>query len=246
MNRTDFWKEFLEPSPIKILIWLVSFMVLSVVGEYISVLFIQPESLSTWSHIRVLIAITVGIVIAYILWRYQQNIVFRWKEGEPSPRYKAMVVTLSTPGIVKTLLEYHGAKLEHIWIITNFKHPAYMHFISNELPKIKTKLNLQFNDHPIHFEDDVTSNAQETYHSVVRAINEAVAKYDIKSNEIIIDITGGTKEMTAGVVLACSYYKWAMCYVRSEYAWDDGSKKNNRIEGSEKVLQFDVSFVETL
>ena len=56
-------------------------------------------------------------------------------------------------------------------------------------------------------------DVQEAYLLVRRIYAEEAAKYGLDAGQIIADFTGGTKPMTAGMVLACREGRWPMQYM---------------------------------
>lgn len=187
------------------------------------------------------LSLALSAIAFFFAWRGNQH-QLRWSSGNLSERYEGIITLLSTPDTIKTLLEHHRGKLRHIWIITNFKEAPYSNFFSNDLPKLINNANTRVEHHPIHFDDDHRSNTQETYESVKRAVSEALNQYGLSNNQIVVDITSGTKEMAVGMIMACIENNWNMSYVRSEYTWINEEKRSQRIQGSEKVLTIEYSF----
>ncbi len=56
-------------------------------------------------------------------------------------------------------------------------------------------------------------DVQETYLLVRRIYAEEAAEHGLDADQIIADFTGGTKPMTAGMVLACREGRWPMQYM---------------------------------
>ena len=56
-------------------------------------------------------------------------------------------------------------------------------------------------------------DVQEAYLLVRRIYAEEAAKHGLDAAHIIADFTGGTKPMTAGMVLACREGRWPMQYM---------------------------------
>lgn len=216
---------------------------------FVNALFaVLTGNITTQGIILVFVAGIVSLAIAYWAWTKQRSFTFYWAEGKPLRKYKGLVVILSTPDIVKQLLKFHGSELQHLWIITNFEHKAYSHFLSETLPAMKRELEEQslkmnFSPHPIHFDQSKSTDAKNAYLATKQAFEQASKEYGLQSSEVVADITGGTKEMTTGMALACALHRWSMSYVRSTYEWVENEKRNVRKPGTEEVLELDVSFI---
>ncbi len=209
---------------------------------------ILTGTITTQGIILVLAVGILSLAIAYWAWTKQKSFTFHWAEGKLLPKYKGLVVILSTPDIVKQLLKHHSSELQHLWIITNFENRAYSHFLSETLPAMRRELeeqNLKMNffPHPIHFDQSKSTDAKNAYLATKQAFEQASKEFGLQSSDIVADITGGTKEMTSGMALACTLYNWSMSYVRSSYEWSENEKKNIRAPGTEEVLELDVSFI---
>jgi hypothetical protein len=134
MNRDNFLQSLLQPNSPNLLFGILGILVFAIVGEFVAALLIEPEGITLFSIVRITIAIIILMMLAYILWKRRSKVVFRWSEGDPLPRdFKGLIVVLSSPGIVKTLLDYHRNRITHVWVITNFKNQAYSHYISTEV-----------------------------------------------------------------------------------------------------------------
>ncbi len=245
--RRDFLYAFFSPTPSLLGVYAVGLIALSVFSNLIYGLLTSPGSIPLLNALAVLGLVVLLFLAAFALWKRHRSLKFIWKDGKEIGKHKALVTTVSTPDIIRKLLKYHAPALRHVWIITNFKQAPYAHFANQTLPDIKNALrqegiNTDFEAHLIHFESS-EPGSQRTYEAVKQAFRAALEDYDLKREEIVADITSGTKEMTAGVVLACAVHGWKMSYLRSDFEWDDTQKRDVRLEGTEKVIEFDVSFL---
>jgi hypothetical protein len=240
MQSKNPFSELINPS--NVVVGIIGLTIIAIWGEYIYAFISSPSEITMRTHLIVILTIVIGLVGICSIRKKRHTPLYRWREGELLTPQKGLVVVLSTPGIIKTLLEHHGRELEHVWIIANLKNEAFGHFIGTQLKEYRQELDLTFDYYPIHFEDDIKSNAQVTYEKVRESCKDALVNRKLDLETIVVDITGGTKEMTAGVVLACSQHNLKMSYVRSQYEWDNDQKRSKRIPNSEKVLKFDVSF----
>jgi len=71
------------------------------------------------------------------------------------------------------------------------------------------------------------SNDPNVIRKIVEAIyKDAIDKYDLEEVDIIADYTGGTKSMTAGLILACTEPSRRLEYITSEYDQDGKAIRN--------------------
>jgi hypothetical protein len=208
------------------------------IGIFINYL---TELVSDNDLLSIMFIVMFSLLAAFFAWR-GKGYKLQWSGGKGAKEYKGIITQLSTPGIIATLLQHHKGTIEHLWIITNFNQYPYSHFVSNQLPDMLKNANVQIKHHLIHFDDNQNSNIQESYDAIIKAMNEAKNKCDLLIDDVVVDITSGTKEMTAGVVMACVENNWNMSYVRSEYRWDEDTKKSAFIPGSGKVLEIEANF----
>jgi hypothetical protein len=245
--RHDFLYAFFSPTPSLLGVYAVGLVALSLFSNLVYGALTAPGSILLLNALAVLGLVILLFLVAFALWKRHRSLKFVWKDGKEIGKHKALVTTVSTPDIIHKLLKYHAPVLRHVWLITNFKQDPYAYFADQTLPDIKNALkqegiNTDFEEHLVHFESS-EPGSQRTYEAVKQAFHEALEGYDLKREEIVADITSGTKEMTAGVVLACAVHGWKMSYLRSDYEWDDAQKRDIRLEGTEKVIEFDVSFL---
>jgi hypothetical protein len=129
------------------------------------------------------------------------------QKENPTPR-KGLIVFMS-PGTRTTPAENavkaHLAALEHCWVISGPDRPGHKPTSSENAETLKGKFqrakttSITFHLKPLLDEDD----PQKSYY-LVRSIYEEAKAFGLSERDIIADYTGGTKSMTAGMVLACS------------------------------------------
>lgn len=239
MSRTGFVKSLVSPDPNRI----PSFVFGSIAfGIFVGIITDRLLENSIWLS---LVVIAGCLLLAAFFWYNQFTTRMSIGEGDSLGKYKVLITPVSTPGIIDTLIQHHGKTLKHVWLISNFADEPYYHFHKHELPELKKKHDLNFESHYQHYPDHIESNLVSAYNATIRCVEDAMNHYDINPEDMIVDITSGTKETTAGVVLACVENGWSMSYVRSEYEWNDSEKKSYRISGSEKILRVDVNYKTT-
>ncbi len=106
--------------------------------------------------------------------------------------------------IIQVIDEYiDNNDLESIWLISSDKSIGCTKTIRDYLVKIRNFApeNIAYDDKWSIGDAFIKEAVDETRELFASAHNEALKKY--KSNEIISEVTGGTKAMTIGAVLAC-------------------------------------------
>lgn len=134
----------------------------------------------------------------YHLWR-----VRRQEEGEriianrPSPGEKrGLIVMASNVQTQKQAIDYHAQRLEHVWIVVT----PEMDSTGQALESHVRQLGVAPHRLALTSEYDVNMCYQ-----LVREVFEVQAvQHDVQREEIAADMTGGTKPMTAAMVLACA------------------------------------------
>jgi len=163
------------------------------------------------------IAVAVSLWVLYLALRQGRP---RWvlvpREQQP-PTYPGLVVLVG-PGrpdedplgqSARPAIEYHlaaqdpGAALRVCWLLTSEPGvPAAEAFRQQYAPRCRVLVC------PI----DRAFDVQETYEAVRRIYQEQAPAEGLTPEQVIADFTGGTKMMSAGLVLACGD-RWPMQYM---------------------------------
>lgn len=195
-------RPFLEPTSVPLLF--VSFVIL---------LNLISNALYDWTKtwigtpIRVafytLSVIILLVVIFELIRRFKLRLIVR----SIKPR-RALVVLVSqgrTEDIPATAaIKYHLSALEHCWLITSPEpanpppSPSQSAWKNAAALKVQHEGSVKMHTKVIDPEDP-----QSIFQAVAQVYSEAKS-LDLSSKEIVADFTGGTKMMTAGMVLACT------------------------------------------
>jgi hypothetical protein len=122
-----------------------------------------------------------------------RQIIGGHKSPAPCPGLILMVTRAPT---MRKAIEYHAVALKHLWLIVT----PDMENAANELRELARRNEI----HPHNEELAEPFDADACYHVVRRIYEEQVAALKLPRSAVIADITGGTKPMTAGMVLACT------------------------------------------
>ncbi|MBU1207899.1 MAG: hypothetical protein KKH04_13375 [Proteobacteria bacterium] len=145
------------------------------------------------------------LVINYFENRSRVQLTLVQKEN-PSPR-RGLIVLMS-PGPRTTAAENavkaHLSNLEHCWVIHGPDRPGQKPTSRENAEVLAQKIKSIKNPVAFYFKGLADEdNPQEIYY-LVRSVYEEAKAFNLSEEDVIADYTGGTKSMTAGMVLACS------------------------------------------
>ncbi|MFZ2358923.1 MAG: hypothetical protein WA040_06230 [Anaerolineae bacterium] len=130
------------------------------------------------------------------------------ERSHPAPRRGLIVMVTGAPTARKAL-DYHREALEHLWLIVT---PA-MREEANTLRTYAESLGVQC--YPLDLVQEY--DASRCYFLVRRVFETLAAQVGITAVDVIADMTGGTKPMTAGMALACSDLNAALEHVPTQF-----------------------------
>ena len=160
-----------------------------------------------WLAVLVLFMAAILVIYAYHL---QQKKIMRiiGPVGEgPAPQAEGMIFLLSNEAVLRKAIEHHLPDLKYCWLIHTKRTKDFAENDKEENPQIT------FFTKPVQNE----FSAQETYELTWKIFNENKVEPGIPMEKMIADITGTTKPMTAGLVIACLEANCAMEHVPSHY-----------------------------
>lgn len=113
----------------------------------------------------------------------------------PAP-CRGLILMVTHAPTMRKAIDYHTAALKDLWLIVT----PEMESAANDLRELARQN--QVNCHTEELTEPFDANA--CYHLVKRIYEEQVLALNLPRSAVIADMTGGTKPMTAGMVLACS------------------------------------------
>lgn len=141
--------------------------------------------------IFLLAVLSIGIYTRRLEARRKENLQ-PIDKPHPSP-HKGLVILVSNEPVVRKAIDYHLPILQHCWLITTPQTASLGATVQNAyLGRV--------NCYPRGIENELDSEG--CYH-LVSAIYAEAERMGLAAQDIIADITGGTKPMTAALVLAC-------------------------------------------
>lgn len=159
--------------------------------------------------------------------------------ARPSPPRKGLIWLLG-PGRFDHLMvavrhhyltEETGSRLKHCWLIVT--EDSYTRTILKTVREELIEEGFDIEIYPIH----VRESTLEAVYCAVESIYLAEgAKYGLRPHEIVADITGGLKTMTAGMLLACLPFERPV-----EYVGSSRDAEGNPIAGTQQVVLLNPS-----
>lgn len=167
-----------------------------------------------WTVLSLLLAAASTLVFANYYFHYRRKRLLEdWKrvfgEREGPKRREGLIVMVTPAPTAKKALEYHLPVLKHLWLITT----PEMRNAANEL-----RSHIERHGGHGHMLDlNQEYDANQCY-ALVRSVYEHGAfEAGLASSDVIADMTGGTKPMTAGMVLACIDMNAALEHVPTKF-----------------------------
>ncbi len=222
MNRRD-WREIFEiiNDPGAPMLFLIGIMIFAVLGNGLYdllVVTIQRNFDDEGSFTYVIIVVTALLLllaIIFVLWIWFN---LRWKRRNRLPNnikleqtYPILIVFVSAnPKASEPIAVQHhlaDGKLQKLWLIATQESESRAKWLSDWVK--------QRSNQPVQASIFLLESAYDipqAYRTVV-SIFELIAE---QIDQAIVDITSGTKQMSAGAVLACREYGVPMQYVLGE------------------------------
>jgi len=163
-----------------------------------------------------LLIITFGLIIPpYIYILYERRKIREHKiEGKDYPeRRKGLIVIVSKKETAITAIKYHNPKI--CWLIATRETKRTCNEIEKLFPNVVFERRMVKD----------TYNPFECYH-IIRGIYQSdLHRFKLKPEDVIVDITGGTKPMSIGATLACIDMNLAIEYIPAYYGTDLSPKR---------------------
>lgn len=134
------------------------------------------------------------------------------KDKHPIPR-KGLIWMVTPAPTVRQAIEYHRVKLQHVWLITTPEMLDHAHELESYLDEYGIKA------HVIKLKQ--AYDAKGCYYLVRQVLEVDAPGVGLTRADIIADMTGGTKPMTAGMVLACNDLDVALEHVPTQFSRDN-------------------------
>jgi len=220
--RVDFWRALLlgaGPSPELLGAFALGLLVVGLLGDLTYDLLTAPadNAAVAWRPVAAAVILT---GLAYILYRRDRRrgraVRALVDESRLAPPH-AGLVWLFGPGRFEHLLfalEHHrkGGGAAHCWLVMQKDTPS----VKERFGKLSQRLveeGMSTQLHPVYVEQP---DVQAAYQAVRAVFEREAAEEGLVPEQVIADVTGGTKPMTAGMVLAALTTGGDLEYVESE------------------------------
>lgn len=242
-RRVEFLDVLLRgagPSPELLAAFALGLLMVGILGNLVYDLLLAP--VTVWGVLwRPLLASALLTGLAYLLYqrdrRRERRVRVEIDESRLAPPHAGLIWLLG-PGPVDHLLfalghHHAGGGAAHCWLVME----SHVKAIQDAFQKVsewvlegETKTQL----HPVYIE---TLDAQQAYQAVHDIFNREAGEVRLEPGQVIADITGGTKQLTAGMVLAALTTGGALEYVES-----DRDAEGQPISGTLRVVEVDTEF----
>ena len=230
-------------------LWLIVTFILGAValGVFSNFVFSLAYDLAsfTWQGLfGVVLALLVLMALAYGAYRYDlassrkpTGVDVRVREDAAAPAAGLIwLLSLGSLDLPLFAIRYHHVQAEdphlrHCWVLLTPEVQQARAF--ERLQARVEELGYDVKLHPVMLKADT---AQETLAAVdtVYAVAAKAAEIRLSPAQIVSDMTGGNKQMTTGMVMACLSHGWPLEYVISqrdaEGKWIDGTQQAIRVD----------------
>jgi len=183
---------------------LITLLGIGVVGNLVATVVTLATGTSVWMLLLWMVSIVVLLVGIWAVSR-PQDLVLVPKDQRPD-QYPGLIVLVGTgrPGedpltqSAGVAISHHQSALKTCWLIAS----------AGERGSLPVAQDLQRAYDGENFETRIRTMAdafdvQESYDLVERIYSEEVPEAGLREEQVIADFTGGTKPMSAGMILAC-------------------------------------------
>lgn len=183
----------------------------AVVNVLSGVLLETMGALGTVLILATLALLTLAFANWYAWRRRRQIAAVIMERPHPQPRQGLIVMVTGAPTAAKAI-EYHASALRHLWLIVT---PA----MRKEALDLRAKVEeTGVQCHPLDLTQEY--DASGCYALVKRVFEQLAPDAGLAQGDVVADMTGGTKPMTAGMVLACNDLGAALEHVPTKFVGD--------------------------
>ncbi|GAB4463542.1 MAG: hypothetical protein Kow00120_30000 [Anaerolineae bacterium] len=220
-------------------VYAAGIIAVAILGNLVYDLALSPMALPAEAVGRTLALSAVLIVVAAVLYRVHlrlQRVAVVINDVSDVPPHAGIVLILG-PGRAEPLMwtmEHHISTLRYAWVLLSAHNEA----LEATLEELRQAVAARGWAVAIK-EALLPEPSVRCAYEAVRAIYaERAPEVGMAPHDVIADITGGLKPLTAGMVLACTEFGWPMSYVLGKYAPD-----GTLIPGERKYVGLNVDFV---
>lgn len=231
---SNFWEAAFSPSRDFITVFILVLFAVGLSGNLFYSLLTGQISLTDIGAIVTIIVIVFCSLIACFIWENRQitQIPFNIRESDKLQRVQVVVATPSNVNAIGKIVRYHDGILQHLWLVGDS---------SQNDNYTQCKQNYETDILKLHrIEIENSENTENIYESYKKAVGEAIA-LGISVDQIVIDITGGTKLISIAAFISALEKGLKVSYVYSDYSQTKGSEEIKRTGGEFAIIEFDIS-----
>jgi len=229
--------------------WLIVAFVLGVIalGIFSNFVFSVTFDLTTFvidKILRTLGVVGAFVLLAYAAYRYDLRQAWRTRKMTINERNLAEphagLIWLLSPGNLELPLfaiRYHhveggegGEALRHCWVLVSPGTSAVYDRLAARVEELGYGVEL----HPLPLSGETI---EATYQAIDHVYSAEAEQAGLRSDQIIADLTGGLKTMTAGMVMACLPYSRQLEYIKS-----NRDAEGQVIKDSQRAIKVGVDF----
>ncbi|GIV76869.1 MAG: hypothetical protein KatS3mg050_1263 [Litorilinea sp.] len=218
----------------------IGLLVVGVLSNLAYDLLVHPP-VGVWAIVRALVAVAVLMAVAYFFYRLdrrRQRILRANVDETRLARPCAGLVWILGPGSFDHLMvalrhhqEHKGA--QHCWLVMQRDNKDVLNAYTN-LQQQVAEMEIRTLLHPQYLSDlDVRAG----YEAVTTILEREVLELGLTPNQVVCDITGGTKPLTIGMVLASLANNSSLEYVET-----DRDEEGRPVPNTARVVAVDISF----
>lgn len=179
-----------------------------------------------------LVALAATLTAGFWLWKQKPGRVDIRKERQPRPRRGLILLAGPTAASNPAAIAYHQNSLTHCWILSTYQSATTA---ADLFSQFGSRFTIQHGPNYTVDAEDLAS----TYQVVMRILTQEMQSAGFGPTDTIADMTGGTKPMTSGMVMACLAQHTPLQYIKVQR--DDEGKV---IPGSwGEPIRIDANFV---
>ena len=174
---------------------------------------IATEALTTWGGLA-MAWVTVGVLaIATVVLVYAHGRIARSRPTGPLPGKEnpdpapGLIFMLSSADTLNAAIQYHGAALQHCFLIVTREREDEAAAAIARFPELRFS---------VHALPDLY-DSQGCYEIVRHICRQEAPRLGLDPHAVVADITGGTKPMTLGMIVACLEGGCPMEHVPTHY-----------------------------
>jgi hypothetical protein len=180
----------------------------SLINVLTSTLFEWGGTLLAWVFILLLVVLAAGFIYSY---NHSYN---RWIRNlgpiadiDPPPQYPGLIALVSRRETTRAAIQYHLPALKHCWLIVTPEMQAIVGSLIEEFPGLRVSILSISNLY----------NAQACYEIIRHIYQQGAQDVGLAPGQVIADITGGTKPMTMGMIVACLEGSYPIEHVPTQF-----------------------------